>query len=138
MRVLCVGRHAFLSEHLCRYFRDAGAQCEPAVGATEALGKAAVFEPHLVVSDVDLVTPAFLDAWTIEPALVDVPMLAVSLTRRPEEVSSAELSGLAAVIYLPGLETEQAVALLASLYRPRGVVAPSWRRSTQASPVHIN
>src|SRR5437764_5668902 len=53
MRVLCVGRHAFLSEHLCRYFQDVGAECEPAVGEAEALRTAALFEPHVVVSDCD-------------------------------------------------------------------------------------
>jgi chemotaxis response regulator CheB len=138
MRVLCVGRHAFLSEHLCRYFRDAGAECEPAVGAAEALRMASLFEPHVVVSDCDLITPALLDSWTQEPALRNVPVLAVSLTRRPAESAPAELSGLAAVIYLPGLEREQAAALLASLCRPRGVSAPAgWSVSSAAPSAQI-
>lgn len=137
MRVLCVGRHAFLSEHLCRFFGDAGAECEPAVGATEALRKATELEPHLVVIDADLITPALLDAWVTQPARAVMPVLAVSLTRRPEEASLLELSGLAAVIYLPGLETKQAAALLASLYRPRGVPAPpSWHVGSPAPSVH--
>jgi chemotaxis response regulator CheB len=138
MRVLCVGRHAFLSEHLCRVFGEAGAECEPAVGAAEALRKAAAFEPHVVVSDVDLVTPALLDSWTREPALAEVPVLAVSLTRRPAE-SAAELCGTAAVIYLPSLERAQAAALLASLHRPRGVSAPSiWHANAPASSLHAS
>jgi chemotaxis response regulator CheB len=137
MRVLCVGRHAFLSEHLCRVCSDAGAECEPAVGAAEALRKAVEFEPHVVVSDADLITPALLDSWTREPALTEVPVLAVSLTRRPPESSPAELAGLAAVIYLPGLDVEQVAALLSSLHRPRGVAAPSsWRADSPASAVH--
>jgi chemotaxis response regulator CheB len=137
MRVLCVGRHAFLSEHLCRVFREAGAECEPAVGATEALRKAAGFEPHVVVCDGDLITPALLDSWTTEPGLAEVPVLAVSLTRRPADSSPVELSGLAAEIYLPGLETVQATALLSRLYRPRGVPAPSsWRADSPSSSVH--
>jgi chemotaxis response regulator CheB len=139
MRVLCVGRHAFLSEHLCRVFSDAGAECEPAVGAAEALRKAATFEPHVVVSDADLLTPALLDSWTTEPALAKVPVLAVSLTRRPEESLPTEVAGLAAVIYLPGLETQQAAALLSSLHRPLGVAAPSsWRVDASASSVHTS
>jgi chemotaxis response regulator CheB len=137
MRVLCVGRHAFLSEHFCRYFSEAGAECEPAVGAAEALRKAVAFEPHVVVSDADLITPALLDSWTAEPALANVPVLAVSLTRRPDEASPAEVSGLAAVIYLPGLGTEQAAALLSSLHLPRGVAAPAtWRVDAAAPSVH--
>ena len=139
MRVLCVGRHSFLSEHLCRFFGDAGAECEPAVGAADALRKAAEFEPHVVVSDADLITPALLDSWAREPSLAAVPVLAVSLTRRPEDSSPAVLAGLAAVIYLPGLETEQAAALLTSLHRPRGVSAPSsWCVDAPASSIHTD
>jgi chemotaxis response regulator CheB len=134
MRVLCVGRHAFLSEHLCRFFRDAGAECEPAVGAAEALRMASRFEPHVVVSDCDLITPALLDSWTQEPALRNVPVLAVSLTRRPAEAAPAELCGLAAVIYLPGLDRERAAALLSSVCRPRGVSAPPQWSVSSAAP----
>ena len=138
MRVLCVGRHAFLSEHLCRFFHEAGAECEPAVGAVDALRRAAQFEPHIVVSDCDLLTPAMLESWTTEPALADVPVLAVSLTRRPEESTPVDVRGVAAVIYLPALEKEQAASLLAGLHRPRGVTAPaSWRTSVPAPSLSI-
>jgi hypothetical protein len=137
MRVLCVGRHAFLSEHICRVFRDAGAECEPAVGAAEVGRKAAEFEPHIVVSDSDLLTPALLDSWSAEPALANVPVLAVSLTHRPELSAPATLSGSAAVLYLPSLETAQVAALLAAAHRPRGVPAPAdWRVTAPASPLH--
>jgi chemotaxis response regulator CheB len=138
MRVLCVGRHAFLSEHLCRYFQDAGAECEPAVGAVEALRMASSFEPHVVVSDCDLITPALLDSWTKEPALANVPVLAVSLTRRPAESTPDESCGLTAVVYLPGLNREQAAALLTSVCRPRGVSAPQqWSVSSAAPSARI-
>jgi hypothetical protein len=138
MRVLCVGRHAFLSEHLCRFFQDAGAECEPVVGLAEAMRMAALFEPHAVVCDSDLITPALLDSWTREPALATVPVLAVSLTRRPAESAPAETSGLAAVVYLPGLSREQAAALLVSVCRPRGVAAPGgWIVSSEAPTARI-
>ncbi|MFL5605020.1 MAG: hypothetical protein ACJ8AD_01115 [Gemmatimonadaceae bacterium] len=138
MRVLCVGRHAFLSEHLCRYFQDAGAECEPAIGAADVLRLASQFEPHAVVCDCDLITPALLDSWTQEPALASVPVLAVSLTRRPLESAPAETVGLAAVVYLPGLSREQAASLLASVCRPRGVNAPtSWTVSSAAPRTRI-
>jgi len=140
MRVLCVGRHAFLSEHLCRVFRDAGAECEPAVGAAEALRRAADFEPHVMVCDCDLVTPALLDSWSAHPELANIPVLAVSLTRRPDDVVPSELcGGLAAVIYLPSLELDQVRRVLDALHRPRGVVVPpSWRIDQPAPSVHRN
>ncbi len=137
MRVLCVGRHQFLSEHLCRVFGDADAECLPVVGVAEAMRCAAEFEPHAVVSDCDLVTPALLESWMSEPALQEVPVLAVSLTRRPEEVSPADLHGIAAVVYLPALQAGQAKTLLAGLHRPRGVSVPSgWRPIEPIASVH--
>ena len=124
MRLLCVGRHAYLSEHLCRYFRGLGADCAAAVGAAEALSLAEQYEPHVVVCDCDLITPALLDEWAMEPRMAEVPLLAVSLTRRPEELPPVELLGVAGVLYLPALERAQITALLAGAHRHRGVEPP--------------
>jgi hypothetical protein len=128
MRLLCVGRHAYLSEHLCRYFRGLGADCAAAVGASDALNVAANYEPHVIVCDCDLITPTLLDEWAVEASLADVPLLAVSLTRRPEELPPLELLGVAGVLYLPALERSQVHALLAGAHRRRGVAPPiGWR-----------
>src|SRR5512140_1182684 len=110
MRLLCIGRHEFLSEHLCRFFSDLGAQCESAVGSANAEMVAGMFEPHLIIAESELLTPAVLNAWSREPVLADVPVLAVSLTRRPDESISADLCGLAGVIYLPTLDRDGALA----------------------------
>jgi hypothetical protein len=135
MRVLCVGRHPFLSEHLCRYFGELGAECEPVVGVADVLAAAGRFEPHAVLADSELLTPALLDAWALAPALADVPVLAVSLTRSPREAGPA-MTGLAGVIYLPSLDREQGLALLAGAYRPRGVQSPAqWRMAPPSSVV---
>jgi hypothetical protein len=128
MRLLCVGRHAYLSEHLCRYFRELGAECAAAVGASDAHMVARHFEPHVVVCDCDLITPALLDEWGVAPSLSDVPLVAVSLTRRPEEMPPLEVLGVAGVLYLPALESAQVKALLAGAHRRRGVMPPvGWR-----------
>ena len=124
MRLLCVGRHAYLSEHLCRYFSELGADCAAAVGATEALNLATGYEPHAIVCDCDLITPALLDEWATAPSVADVPLVAVSLTRRPEELPPVELLGVAGVLYLPALERDQVLALLAGAHRRRGVAPP--------------
>jgi hypothetical protein len=79
----------------------------------------------VVVSDCDLLTPGLLDAWATEPCLAQVPVLAVSLTRRPEESLPESSTGVMGVVYLPGLDREQALAMLEGAFRPRGVTPPS-------------
>ncbi|MDB4900367.1 MAG: hypothetical protein JWN53_2175 [Gemmatimonadetes bacterium] len=133
MRVLCVGRHAFLSEHFCRFFRELGAECEGVVGTAEVARVAAGFEPHLVVGDCDLLSTSLLDAWSRERTLANVPVLAVSMTRRPEEAFPDIVCGVVGVVYLPTLDRIQALALLDGAYRPRGVSMPD-HCSLVASP----
>ena len=134
MRLLCVGRHAYLSEHLCRYFRGLGADCSAAVGVSEALSLVTRYEPHVIVCDCDLLTPALLDEWAENAQTADVPLLAVSLTRRPEELPPVELMGVAGVLYLPSLDRTRVLALLAGARRRRGVAPPIDWKSPVASP----
>ena len=134
MRLLCVGRHAYLSEHLCRYFRGLGADCSAAVGVSDALSLVTRYEPHVIVCDCDLITPALLDEWAVNSQTADVPLLAVSLTRRPEELPPVELMGVAGVLYLPSLDRSQVLALLARAHRRRGVAPPIDWKPPVASP----
>ncbi|CAN5846026.1 hypothetical protein BH11GEM2_BH11GEM2_28350 [soil metagenome] len=124
MRLVCVSRHQFLSEHLCRVFGALGVQCEPVVGVAAAVVTAEQFEPHLLVVEDALLSPSVLDEWAIMEAMRDVPVLAVSLTRRPEEVMAVSPSGIAGVIYLPALDRDAAIALMECARRPRGVAVP--------------
>jgi hypothetical protein len=94
------------------------------VGIGDAIGAADAFEPHLVIAECDLLVPAALDDWSASSGLRDVPVLAVSLTRRPEECLPADVSGLAGVIFLPTLERKDALSLLELARRPRGVEIP--------------
>jgi hypothetical protein len=139
MRVLCVGRHAFLSEHLCRVFGAAGALCESVVGATTVAQMAARFEPQVIICEGDLLTSAVLESWAQDRSLADVPVLAVTLTPRLDDVGPAELSNTdpAATIYLPSLNRAQVAALLASARSPRGVSAPlQWRLQDESASAH--
>jgi len=139
MRVLCVGRHAFLSEHLCRVFGAVGSLCEPVVGPAEVPKSAMRFEPEVVVCESDLLTPQVLEAWAREPALSDVPVLAVSMTPRPDDALPPDMGVIdpAAAVYLPSLERAQIAALLASVRRPRGVSAPhAWRLQDESAAAH--
>ena len=125
MRLVCVSRHQYLSEHLCRIFGELGVQCEPVVGVAAAGVIAEQFEPHLLVVEDSLLSPSILDEWAILNAMRDVPVLAVSLTRRPEEGMAVSPSGIAGVIYLPALDRDAALALMECARRPMGVVAPA-------------
>jgi hypothetical protein len=139
MRVLCVGRHAFLSEHLCRVFGAAGGLCEPVVGTNAVSQAAARFEPQVVICEGDLLTSAVLESWAREPSLTDVPVIAVTLTPRPDDVLPAELPGTdaAATIYLPSLDRAHVAALLDSARSPRGVSAPlQWRLHDESASAH--
>jgi hypothetical protein len=124
MRLVCVARHQFLSEHLCRIFGEMGVQCEPVVGIAAAGAAAASFEPHLLVAEDTLLSPSVLHDWESLDAMRDVPVLAVSFTHSPEDGISVSPSGIAGVIYLPSLDSEAALALMESARRPLGVEAP--------------
>jgi hypothetical protein len=104
------------------------------VGVSEALSLATRYEPHVIVCDCDLITPALLDEWAVNSQTADVPLLAVSLTRRPEELPPVELMGVAGVLYLPTLDRSQVVALLAGAHRRRGVAPPIDWKPPVASP----
>src|SRR5687768_11568165 len=108
MQALCVGRHAFLADHISAFFRATGLVAEPAVGLDAALKQARRRQPDLVVCDYDLLTPVWLDAWQRDELVGGTPLVAVSLTRRPEEVNLGSLAGVVDFLYLPTLDKESA------------------------------
>jgi hypothetical protein len=118
MRALCIGRHPFLSEHLCRFFESIGLDTIPCVGITEAARLVSVHEPDAVICDYDLLATISLANWEQDPRLSDVPMIAVSLTRHPGEAHLLDINGIAGFLYLPTLDREDARRLLAAI-RPR-------------------
>ena len=129
MRVLCVGRHPFLSAHLCRFFDALGVEAKPVVGLNDASDAAAEYQPDAVVCDYDLLATIPLDGWERDPLLSRLPVIAVSLTRRPEEVHLLDVNGIAGFWYLPTLESEQALKMLSA--------AASWRRAGVTAPASL-
>lgn len=104
LRVLCVGRHAFLSEHIARFFNNLGLDTRSAVGLDEAVLLARECKPQVVVCDYDLLATLSLEAWESDELLSRTPVIAVSLTRRPTEVHLLDVNGIAGFLYLPTLE----------------------------------
>lgn len=126
MRVLCVGRHPFLSDHLCRFFDALNVETKPAVGLDDAIEAAAACQPDAVVCDYDLLATIPLDGWERDPLLSRLPVIAVSLTRRPEEIHLLDVNGIAGFLYLPTLDRERALQVLSA--------AASWRQAAVAAP----
>jgi len=124
MQALCVGRHAFLADHISAFFRAIGLNAEPAVGLDAALREARRRGPDLVVCDYDLLTPAWLGIWKRDELVSGTPVVAVSLTRRPEEVNLGALVGVTDFLYLPTLDRENALRVIG---RPRPVSPPPGR-----------
>ena len=139
MRVLCIGRHPYLSEHLCRFFQRLGVETIPCVGIAEAAESVRIDSPDAVICDYDLLTTMSLSAWEQDPALAQVPIIAVSLTRNPGDTHLIDGNAIAGFLYLPTLDLEDAHRVLAAVRRKGGVEAPSvlsWPGSTQAAQLN--
>lgn len=119
MNVLCIGRHALLADHIASLFREAGAHTYPAVGLAEAAELAVQRRPDAVLCDYDLLATNSLEPWERDQRIASIPVVAVSLTRRPDEACAFDVNGIAGYLYLPTLDREAALAALAGLARRR-------------------
>ena len=124
MRVLCIGRHPFLSEHLCRFFESLGLDAIPCIGIEQAATMVPVHETDAVICDYDLLATMPLANWEHDPALANVPMIAVSLTRHPGEAHLLDTNGIAGFLYLPTLDPEDARRLLMAIRPKRSRIDP--------------
>src|SRR5687767_2917727 len=132
---LCVGRHRFLSDHLGLYFSKIGLRTACVVGLDEALSAVRASTPDVVIGDYDLRAAIALDVWEHEAAFARVPVIAVSLTRRPEEMHLLDVNGIGGFLYLPTLAPQAALRVLEMTRRaaeytpargfPRTTPAPS-------------
>src|ERR1041385_9247302 len=83
MRLMCIARHPFLTEHLCRYFDDLGAEMVPCVGMEQAMALVGTIELDAVICDYDLLAATPMASWESDPLRSGIPLIAVSLTRHP-------------------------------------------------------
>ncbi len=137
MRVLCIGRHRFLSEHLGHRFDELGVDTTVCVGMDEATRRIALDRPDAIACDYDLLTPARMAIWKADPQTATLPIIAVSLTRHPDEAHLAEASGVVSFLYLPTLDVELVYRALSAVRQKTGGVkpppTPTWPETTRAA-----
>lgn len=120
LRALCIARHCFLSEHIARYFSGMGIDTTEAVGLESALEMAGKALPDVVICDYDLLATISLEKWERDAMLSNVPVIAVSLTRRAQELQLLDINGIAGFLYLPTLDPASALRILrAAAVRPK-------------------
>jgi DNA-binding NarL/FixJ family response regulator len=120
LRAVCIARHSFLSEHIARYFREIGVATTEAVGLSNALAVADMAKPDVVICDYDLLATMPLHKWEQHPLLSITPVVAVSLTRKCEDLHLLDVDGIAGFLYLPTLQAAQALQIIrAAAARPK-------------------
>jgi hypothetical protein len=98
-RVLCIGRHRYLSEHVARLFDGFGLDSCLAVGLTEAAAVSGTF--HAILCDYDLLEPLTEEEWHELPLLVIDRLVVYSMNRRFDEVPPLAVRGAIRFLYLP-------------------------------------
>jgi len=109
---LCVGRHRFLSDHFGQFFRKLGVDAVTVVGVADAIIAAGDHKPDVVFCEYDLLATSPLEPWEADPFLSRVPVIAVSLTRRADEMHLLDVNNIAGFFYLPSLTDDDARRLL--------------------------
>lgn len=120
IRALCIARHRFLSDHYCAVFADFGIDTMPIVGMERGTASARAQLPDIVFCEYDLLGGSALQAWREDDVLAAIPIVAVSLTRRPNEVHlPAGEAGITSFVYLPLLTSDSASLVLRAAALPR-------------------
>lgn len=112
MKALCVGRHRYLSDHFAQFFRNLGVDTACVVGIHDAVEAAHDQRPDIVFCEYDLLATVPLEPWERDPFLSRVPVIAVSLTRRSDEMHLLDVNNIAGFFYLPALNEDDARRLL--------------------------
>lgn len=136
LKALCVGRHRFLSDHFGQFFRKLGVDAATVVGVSDAVAVAHQHVPDVVFCEYDLLATVPLESWERDPLLSRVPVIAVSMTRRSDEMHLLDINNIAGFFYLPALTEDDARRLLHAVRPSAGYSLRSAldrARSTSAS-----
>jgi len=114
LRALCVGRHPFLADHFARFFANLGVETSQATGLDEALIVSRACSPQVVICEYEVLATLSLDGWEQDALLSRMPVIAVSLTRRPNEAHVLDVNGIAGFLYLPALNRDAALKIISA------------------------
>jgi hypothetical protein len=134
--VVCVARHEYLANHIARFFESDEVSTVGVVGVQGAVEVTRSCAPDVVVCEYELLTTQPLDVWEGDEVLSHSPIVAVSLTRRSDELVPLDCNGIAGFLYLPTLSGQDAHKLLrAAAVRPRftpggASFPPTWHVSS--------
>ena len=107
------------------------------VGVDDAISAAREHSPDVVFCEYDLLATMPIEPWERDPFISRVPVIAVSLTRRSDEMHLLDVNNIAGFFYLPALTEDDARRLLhavrpsadfslpSALARPRSVSVPT-------------
>jgi len=82
------------------------------VGIDDAIDAARTHRPDVVFCEYDLLATVPLEPWERDQFLSRVPVIAVSLTRRSDEMHLLDVNNIAGFFYLPTLTEDDARRLL--------------------------
>ncbi len=85
--------------------RSAGIECQSVVGLREGLDASRAARPDVVICDYDLLATSPRHEWQRGSSRDDLPIVAVSLTRRPEEAHLVDGRTIAGFLYLPAVDS---------------------------------
>ena len=110
---------------------------EFAIGLDDGARHALECRPDVIVCEYDLLATLPLGAWERDEMLSHLPVIAVSLTRRPGEAHLLDVNNIAGFIYLPTLTDEKAHQVLdaasRSMVRAPAVSPLSWAGSGRSA-----
>jgi hypothetical protein len=95
----------FLGEHICSIMRSAGIDCQSVIGLREGMDVSRAARPDVVICDYDLLATAPRHEWQLASGRAESPIVAVSLTRRPEEAHLVDGRTIAGFLYLPSVDS---------------------------------
>src|SRR3954464_109184 len=125
LRAICIARHPFLTGHFSRYFSSLGVRTSEMVGLSYSATMGDDVDitdgpVDVLICDYDLLATVPLRKWEQHPLLSKIPVVAVSLTRKAQELHLLEFDRIAGFLYLPTIEPGEALQTLRSAAsRPR-------------------